>query len=905
MKEENIMELEELKQNVLDLIRKGKKGSYDIKRLEEELHMQKAADFVRLNKAVSGLEASYDIVRTGQNRFLSAEQAGLIQGRVSINKRGMGFIDIPGAPSLRIEAEDLGYALDGDTVLVQPSPAEPGEYRVIRILTHAHDHLIGTFAMNGRQLVCVPDDEKLQERGVKIVNPNEYSVVAGTKVLLKIVSYSDPLSVSIARVIGHKDDPGVDILSVLLDYDIIPEFPQEVMDQAQALPQSVPDSDLAGRTDLTNVPTVTIDGDDSKDFDDAVSVEAVADGWNLKVDIADVSHYVTADSPLDLEARRRGTSTYVTDRVVPMLPHILSNGICSLNPHEVRLTLTVEMHVLNDGSIVDYKLYPSYIQSFERMTYNNVNRILENDPEMCSRYAHLGSLFQDLNACAHAIRARRVADGAIDFESREAKITVDPTGRPTDVQAAVQKEAEKLIEDCMIAANQTVARHMNGIQMPCIYRIHEAPQERRLTEFSRVAGLLGHKFVVGRSGVKPLFIQQYLKSCEGTPEYPVLNMLLLRCMQKARYDAQCLGHFGLALDEYLHFTSPIRRYPDLIVHRMLRKYVFEACADTNQVDMDERNVVQFAMTSSEREVASTNAEWDCEDMKKAEYMSERIGMCADGIITSVTSFGFYVQLPNTIEGLVRVNTMNEDFYEFDDSRMQLVGSRTGRVYRVGDPVRIKVMGASKESSTIDFGVVPTAKTAAKRSAVKPERRDTKERDPKKGRHEKSWAERKQRFDAKHGTRQASESEAGEETEKHSSSRYSDRKPYAKHDDRKRGFSRSAAPHRDSRPDQDEHSSSRYAGKKSYAKREDRKRSFDRSAAPHRDSRPDQDEHFSSRYAGKKSYAKHEDRKRSFERSAAPHKDSHSSTRSGSYRKAGASRYSGKTGGRSSGGRRRG
>jgi len=301
-------------------------------------------------------------------------------------------------------------------------------------------------------------------------------------------------------------------------------------------------------------------------------------------------------------------------------------------------------------------------------------------------------------------------------------------------------------------------------------------------------------------------------------------------------------------------------------------------------------------------VASTNAEWDCEDMKKAEYMSERIGMCADGIITSVTKFGFYVQLPNTIEGLVRVNTMNEDFYEFDDSRMQLVGSRTGRVYRVGDPVRIKVMGASKESSTIDFGVVPTAKTAAKRPAAKPERRDPKERDPKKGRHEKSWAERKQRFDAKHGTRQASEPETGEGTEKRSSSRYSGHKPYAKHEDRKRSFSRSAAPHRDSRPDQDEYSSSRCAGKKSYAKHEDRKRSFERSAAPHRDSRPDQDEHSSSRYAGKKSYAKHEDRKRSFDRSAAPHKDSRSS---GSYRKAGASRSSGKTGGRSSGGRRRG
>ncbi|MEF9968003.1 MAG: VacB/RNase II family 3'-5' exoribonuclease, partial [Longicatena sp.] len=385
-----------------------------------------------------------------------------------------------------------------------------------------------------------------------------------------------------------------------------------------------------------------------------------------------------------------------------MLPHVLSNGICSLNPKVERLTLTCEMVIDSNGEVTTYEIYPSIIRSTERMTYNNVNKILKHDEVLCRRYEHLGNLFEMMEDCAKRIRKRRELAGAIDFVKDEAKIIVDKNGRVQDIQLRDRGESEKIIEDFMICANVTVAKHMKWLEIPSLYRVHEQPLAKKLRDFARMALVLGHKFKGNIEEVRPIEIQKFLSQFKDEPEYPVVSTMLLRSMQKAKYDAKCLGHFGLALDEYLHFTSPIRRYPDLIVHRMLHKYSFNHCLDVEEIKKDELKMDKLGQETSDRERASTEAERDVEDMKKAEFMENKIGLYYDGVISSVTKFGFFVELANTVEGLVHVQSLTDDYYNFDESNFQLIGERTGTVYRLGQEVRIKCSDASKEKGTIDF-----------------------------------------------------------------------------------------------------------------------------------------------------------------------------------------------------------
>ena len=696
--------MNELKEKILDVIAQKGKKKCTTDMILETLHMTASMDFVRVSKALEELEKEYRIFRTEGNAFLTREQADVFEGKISVNKYGMGYIDREDRESVKVEPADQMDAMDGDTVLVQCRLWQVYG-KVLQVLKRARTDVIGTYVQTGRGLKFEPDDSQLQTRQMRVLIPKDFTPVEGLKVQCGIEKYGNSMTLRMNRVIGHKDDPGVDILSVLLDHDIIPEFPEEVMDQANGISREIPEGDLAGRKDLRDVRTVTIDGDDSKDFDDAVSVEETENGWNLKVSIADVSHYVTEDSPLDLEARKRGTSVYVIDRVVPMIPHVLSNGICSLNPKEDRLSLTCDMQVAKDGTVTSYEICPSVIRSDERMTYNNVNKILDGDEEMNAKYAHLGDLFETLADCADAIRRQRLSKGAIEFDSDEADIRVDPNGHPLSVTAKVRGHAEEVIEDCMIAANVCVANQLKWAQIPGIYRIHEEPSARRMRDFVRISEALGHKLKLGQSSVYPNEIQRYLESVRDTNEFPVLSTLLLRCMQKARYDASCAGHFGLAEEEYLHFTSPIRRYPDLIVHRMLRKYLFEGCTDAVQMKKDEEKCMEYAESSSIRERNAQDAEYACEDMKKAEYMLDHIGEVYDGLISSVTPYGFYVHLDNTIEGLVHIGELKDDYYFYDRDRMQYVGDRTKRTYRVGMSVRIKVLSANPADRTIDFGLV--------------------------------------------------------------------------------------------------------------------------------------------------------------------------------------------------------
>lgn len=650
------------------------------------------------------MEKDYEVIRNGFGYYFDRESAGVIEGKISINKAGLGFIDREDQDSIRIRDNNQMTAMSGDIVLVQCQPWETYG-KVIAILKRARTHVIGTFEDSGRGLHLVLDDEKIQQRIKRVRYEDDFTPISGMKVLCDIEDYGIPLILRVREVIGYKDDPGVDITSILLDHDIEPEFSDEVMEQVHSIPQTVPQKDLEGRKDLTSEITVTIDGDDSKDFDDAVSVIKDGNGWILKVSIADVSHYVTEGSPLDTEAIKRGCSTYVTDRVVPMLPHELSNGICSLNPHVIRLTLTCEMKVDENGVITDYSIYPSYIRSTERMTYNNVNRILAGDIKTQQKYEHLGTIFTDLRDCADAIRRNRVRKGAIAFNSSESEIKVDSKGHPYYVGPKHSGHAEEMIEDCMIAANVCVANFMKWQEIPSVYRIHEEPSPKRLNEFVRTSDMLGHKIVLGKGHVRPLQIQQYLESVEDTDAYPVLSMLLLRCMQRAKYDNRCVGHFGLAEEEYLHFTSPIRRYPDLEVHRMLRKYSFEGCMDLNERKKDEERTAEYAEQSSIRERLSADAEFACADMKKAEYMQDHIGLISEGIVTGVQSYGMYVQLPSTIEGLVRISAMGDDYFVFDQARMQLTANGSHKSYRVGMKVTVMCIGADKGQGNVDFALV--------------------------------------------------------------------------------------------------------------------------------------------------------------------------------------------------------
>lgn len=680
-----------------------------------------AADSRDFREALSELQDEYQIFFTKDGEFLNRDRAGIFEGKLSVARSGLGYVDRPDRAAVRIPEEDQLDAMDGDTVLVHCQLWQLYG-QVIKVLKRAKERLIGTYYDKGHGLHLVLDDEKLRGRPFKVLLDPSFHPVDGSKVLCEIEKYSGPMTLRVMKVIGHKDDPGVDILSILLDHDIDPEFPEEVLEELKEIPDTVKEEELAGRKDLRNEIIVTIDGDDSKDFDDAVTVAECDDGWILKVSIADVSHYVTEGSDLDQEAAKRGCSTYVTDRVVPMLPHELSNGICSLNPHVDRLTITCEMHVMKSGIVNDYQIYPSVIHSAERMTYANVNRILDGDETLIQKYAHLGSLFTDLAACADAIRSQRNAKGAIEFSSTESKIRVDENGKPVDIQPAERGHAEMIIEDCMIAANVSVANFLKWQDIPAIYRVHEEPTARRIKDFIKASEIMGHKLVIGRT-VYPNELQRYLNSVKEEDEFPVLSMMLLRCMQKAKYDSACAGHFGLAEEEYLHFTSPIRRYPDLIVHRMLRKYSFEACMDLHERMEDEQKCTDYAENSSIRERVSQDAEYACDDLKKAQYMSERLGEKYEGIITSVTGFGFYVQLPNTVEGLVRIASLDDDYYEYIPERLQLCGMATGRVFRIGMPVKIRVMAADVYNGTIEFslygknGILPDRRKASKKSTV--------------------------------------------------------------------------------------------------------------------------------------------------------------------------------------------
>ncbi len=692
---------------------------YTMHDLAELYKIKKTEDFIALNKLVNRLEEELKIARDDQNRYALPAQCGLYVGKLTVNRRGFGFLDLDEEHSIFIPKTAMNQAMDGDRVLVKTDGTlnENPEGEVLRILEHGRHFVIGTWRQKKR-LIFVLDDERISSF-VKVQNERDFWPTEGLKARCEIVRYGDPLIVKVERILGHEMDPGVDVAAVLLDHGIESEFPDAVMKQLKGIPDHVVASDWSGRQDLRQEVTVTIDGEDSKDFDDAISLKTTAQGWQLGVHIADVCWYVAAGSPLDQEARKRGTSTYVADRVVPMLPHALSNGICSLNEGVDRLTISCMMEINHQGEVLDYQIFPSVIRSRARMTYSQVNRILEGNLEMIRRFRSLSELFHQMHDCALSLRLRRSAAGAIDFDKKEAKIHVNEQGKVLEVTVRERGEAERMIEDFMVTANVVVAQHLHALEVPALYRIHEAPDLKKMRDLARMTAILGYPLKGDLNRIHPLQLQQCLTAFQDQESYPVVSTMMLRSMQKARYDFRCAGHFGLALPEYTHFTSPIRRYPDLIVHRQLRRYCFLGQVDPTRQQQEKELMEQLGEETSVCERRSIEAERDVEDMKKAEFMHGKLGQRFVGVISGVTKFGFYVELPNTIEGLVHLQDLNDDYYNLDPGILALRGERSGRCFKLGQKVQVRLIRASKEKREIDFVLAePKKKIQAKRPIYK-------------------------------------------------------------------------------------------------------------------------------------------------------------------------------------------
>ncbi|OMF25641.1 ribonuclease R [Paenibacillus sp. FSL H8-0548] len=691
--------------------------------LEKHFGIEGAAEFKEFLKLLNQLEDAGKIIRTPNDHYGVPERMNLIRGKLQSHAKGFGFLipDDKNHGDVYLHANDLKSAMNGDIILVRiTSRSEHGgrmEGEVVRVVERAVTQIVGTFEDHDVYAFVVPDDKRIN-RDIFIPKGGYQGAVSGQKVVVNIVSYPEGRSAAegeIVEILGHKNDPGVDILSIIRKHQLPEGFPEEIMAEAEAAPDAITEEEIVqqGRRDLRNEVIVTIDGEDAKDLDDAVHVKRLENGnYLLGVHIADVGYYVKENSELDQEAFRRGCSVYLVDRVIPMLPHRLSNGICSLNPKVDRLTLSCEMEF--DAATlkrVRHDVFTSVIRTTERMTYTNVKKILtatEEEPqtELKERYAGLLDMFSLMEDLAMRLRSKRMMRGAIDFDFQESKVIVDETGKAVDIIKRERSVAEQIIEEFMLIANETVAEHFHWLRVPFLYRIHEDPTQEKLLNFVQFAANFGYVVKGTGNSVHPKALQSLLEDIRGTKEATVISTVMLRSMKQAKYDAESLGHFGLASEFYSHFTSPIRRYPDLVIHRIIREVLngggqlTEARHEALTARMPE-----IAQHSSERERVAVDAERDTEQLKKCEFMLDKVGEEFEGIISSVTSFGMFIELDNSVEGLIRLSDMSDDYYNFHDKHMILVGERTSKVYRIGDEVKIRVTRVSMTEHTMDFELV--------------------------------------------------------------------------------------------------------------------------------------------------------------------------------------------------------
>lgn len=704
-----------MKEEILSFFQESGTKPLEVKEIEEALGLQEALEFKELVIALNELEDAGQLVRTRKNRFGLPEKMNLIRGRIQMHQKGFAFLipDEEGLTDVYIHFSDLNSAMNNDKVLVRieksGNDGNRPEGKVIRILERAVTQVVGTYEDNRSFGFVIADDKRIPN-DIFIPKGSTSGAVDGHKVIVRITKYPEGRKSAegeIIQILGHKNDPGIDIISIIYKHGITIDFPDEVLEHAANTPETISENEMEGRRDLRDETIVTIDGADAKDLDDAVSVKQLENGnFKLGVYIADVSYYVQEGSPIDKEAFERGTSVYLVDRVIPMIPHRLSNGICSLNPQVDRLTLGCEMEIDNDGQVVNHEIFQSVIKTTERMTYSDVNKILvDKDETLRERYQPLVPMFEAMEKLASILRSKRMGRGAIDFDFKEAKVIVDEEGKAIDVVLRERSVAERLIEEFMLAANETVAEHFHWMDVPFIHRIHEDPDEGKLHNFFEFLAGLGITVKGTANEIHPQALQKVLEEIQGEPEEMIVSKLMLRSMKQAKYDPQSIGHFGLATDFYTHFTSPIRRYPDLIVHRLIRTYLIKNQLDTNTTSHWKSVLPEIARHTSERERRAVDAERDTDELKKAEYMLDKIGEEFSGVISSVTNFGMFVELPNTVEGLVHVSFLTDDYYHYDERSQALIGERTANIYRVGDEVKVKVAGVNVEEHAVDFELV--------------------------------------------------------------------------------------------------------------------------------------------------------------------------------------------------------
>ena len=679
-----------------------------------------ASDYKHLLKTIAQLEENKAIeVTAAGNLALPQPEAEVLEGTFSANPRGFGFVRIgENEPDVFVKRGNTKFAMNEDTVEVKiTSPANAlkgneAEGKVVAIKSRAVTSLVGEFYAfdpeekknSGSLLGYVINKNKKIPFRTNISKKGLHPEV-GDIVRVDVTHYPDRdfpevLQGIVTEIIGKATDTGIDVLEVLESLGIPSPFPEDVIAEANAVPDEIDEKDIIGRVDYRNEITFTIDGADAKDLDDAVHIKALDNGnIELGVHIADVSYYVTEGSALDREALNRGTSTYVTDRVVPMLPERLSNGICSLNPRVNRFTQSCVMEINSDGHVVNYQISQSVIKTTERMTYSDVNEMLAGNQEFLDKFAVIAESVEQMAKLHEILLAMRARRGSIDFETQEAKLIVDKLGKPIEIQVRKRGTAEMMIESFMLIANETVARSFAIRELPFIYRVHEHPKADKLTRFIDFASVFGIPLKGTPEKMQSKDLQDFMLKIKGQPGEMVLSTMLLRSMQQARYDEDNLGHFGLAAEYYTHFTSPIRRYPDLLVHRLIRA---ESHPTTEVIEHFEEIIPEVAKLTSSRERRAIDAERAVEAMKKAEYMESYVGTEYDVTISSVTRFGFFVSLPNTIEGLVHMSTLGDDFYNFNERDLTLKGERTGKVFRMGQPVKVKLVKADKITGDIDF-----------------------------------------------------------------------------------------------------------------------------------------------------------------------------------------------------------
>lgn len=661
-----------------------------------------------LKQVLNLLLAEGKISVSKKGKFGKAEAFALV-GVFSGNARGFGFVAIEGQEEdVFIPADRTGGALHGDRVQIVIDSERRGgrpEGTVVRILEHANETLVGTYEKGKGYGFVIPDNQRIS-KDIFIPQGCSQGAVSGHKVMVKIRDFGEkkgkkPEGV-ITEILGHIHDPGVDILSIVRAYNLPEDFPGAVKNQLKQIPDEVKKDSWAGRKDLRDLPTVTIDGEEAKDLDDAISIERAGDGYLLGVHIADVSHYVQEHTPLDEEAFKRGTSVYLVDRVIPMLPHKLSNGICSLNEGEDRLALSCLMEIDSQGNVTGHEIAETVIRSDRRMTYTAVNAIVtDHDPQVTAEYAEFAEMFLLMKELADILRKKRHARGSIDFDFPESKIVLDEKGKPLEIKAYERNAATRIIEDFMLLANETVAEDYFWQELPFLYRTHDKPDEDRMKRLGTFINNFGYVLRMPGGQVYPKEIQKLLDKVEGTPEELLISRLTLRSMKQAKYTTENTGHFGLAARYYTHFTSPIRRYPDLQIHRIIKESLHGGLTG-KRISHYEKILPQVAVQTSALERRADEAERETDKLKKVQYMERFIGQEFEGVISGVTSWGFYVELPNTVEGLVHISELRDDYYVFLEERYELSGEMTGKTYKLGQTIRVQLTGCDRFSKTIDF-----------------------------------------------------------------------------------------------------------------------------------------------------------------------------------------------------------